>query len=44
MTPGDTDPLGMIAVLTMIVMAIVLFARRRHIEPVDVSSATRPHP
>ncbi|MFC8178049.1 CPBP family intramembrane glutamic endopeptidase [Rhodococcus sp. NPDC057297] len=31
--PDELYPLGLLAILTMVVLAIVLFVRRRHIEP-----------
>jgi uncharacterized protein len=39
-TPGQTHPITMLAILTMIVLAIILFIRRHHIEPTDTGRQT----
>ena len=32
-SPGETYRLSLVAILTMVVLAVVVFARRKHIEP-----------
>lgn len=42
-TPGHSYPLAIVAVLTMLALAIVLFVRRKHIEPHDTEAARGRH-
>ena len=37
--PGQSDPLALVAILTMIVLVVLLLVRRHHIEPADRPAA-----